>query len=93
MILRTPSGSGRCNAFASSHGAHIHTSRSSSVVRITGMAFGWIGSTMAFGEVSARLLWDAISARIKTLSEPEPKYFVINRAFAAAENVKISSES
>ena len=31
--------------------ARIHTSRSSSVVRITGMAFGWIGSTIAFGDV------------------------------------------
>jgi hypothetical protein len=29
----------------------IHTSRSSSVVRITGIAFGWIGSTTAFGNV------------------------------------------
>jgi hypothetical protein len=37
-ILSASSGSGRCNAFASSHGARIHTSRSSSVVRITGMA-------------------------------------------------------
>jgi hypothetical protein len=34
------SGNGRCNAFASSYGARIHTSRSSSVVRITGTAFG-----------------------------------------------------
>ena len=31
-------------------GAH-HTSRSSSVVRITGIAFGWYGSTTAFGAV------------------------------------------
>ena len=50
-ILSASSGSGRCSAFASSHGARIHTSRSSSVVRITGMALGWIGSTTAFGEV------------------------------------------
>ena len=42
------------SAFASSHGARIHRSRSSSVVRITGMAFGWIGSTTAFGDVAAR---------------------------------------
>jgi hypothetical protein len=33
------------------HGARIQTSRSSSVVRITGMALGWIGSTTAFGDV------------------------------------------
>jgi hypothetical protein len=31
-----------------SQGARIQTSRSSSVVRITGMALGWIGSTTAF---------------------------------------------
>ena len=45
------SGKGRYNAFASSHGARIQTSRSSSVVRITGIALGWIGSTTAFGVV------------------------------------------
>jgi hypothetical protein len=50
-ILSASSGSGRCNAFASSHGARIQTPRSSSVVRITGIAFGWIGSTTAFGDV------------------------------------------
>jgi hypothetical protein len=33
--------------------AHPDTSRSSSVVRISGMAFGWIGATIAF--VSVRL--------------------------------------
>ena len=44
-------GNGRCNALASSHGARIHTSRSSSVVRITGMALGWIGFTTALGAV------------------------------------------
>jgi hypothetical protein len=31
---------GRCNALASSHGARIQTSRSSSVVRITGWLHG-----------------------------------------------------
>ena len=36
-----------CSALASSHGARIHTSRSSSVVKITGMSFWWIGSTTA----------------------------------------------
>ena len=50
-ILSASSGNGRCSALASSHGARIHTSRSSSVVRITGMAFGWIGSTTEFGAV------------------------------------------
>src|SRR6201982_3210239 len=47
-ILSASSGNGRCKAFASSHGARIQTSRSSSVVRITGIAFGWIGFTTAF---------------------------------------------
>jgi hypothetical protein len=37
-MLRALSGNGRCNALASSHGARIHTSRSSSVIRITGIA-------------------------------------------------------
>ena len=50
-IPSASSGNGRCNTFASSHGARIQTSRSSSVVRITGIAFGWIGSTTAFGDV------------------------------------------
>ena len=50
-IFSASSANGRCNTFASSHGARIQTSRSSSVVRITGIAFGWIGSTMAFGDV------------------------------------------
>jgi hypothetical protein len=45
-ISITSSGKGRCNALASYHGARIQTSRfSSAVVRITGIAFGWIGST------------------------------------------------
>jgi hypothetical protein len=48
--LRASSGNGRCSAFALSHGAHPNA-RSSSVVRITGMAFAWIGSTTAFGDV------------------------------------------
>jgi hypothetical protein len=38
--LSAPSGSGRCSAFASSHGARIQTSSSSVVVRITGIALG-----------------------------------------------------
>jgi hypothetical protein len=50
-ILIASSGSGRCKALASSHGARSQTSRSSSVSRMTGMAFGWIGSTTAFGDV------------------------------------------
>jgi hypothetical protein len=50
-IFIASSGNGRCNALASSHGARIQTSRSSSLVRITGMAFGWIGSTTALEAV------------------------------------------
>jgi hypothetical protein len=39
-------------AAAPSHSTlRIQTSRSSSVVKITGIALGWIGSTMAFGAV------------------------------------------
>src|SRR5258708_6598581 len=46
-IMSASSGNGRCSAFASSQDARIQASRSSSVVRITGMAFVWIGSTIA----------------------------------------------
>src|SRR6266480_8095193 len=45
-ILSASSGNGRCSAFASSHGARIQMSRSSSVVKITGITFGWIGSDL-----------------------------------------------
>lgn len=41
-ILSGSSGNTRCNALAWSYGARIHSSRSSSVARITGMTFGWI---------------------------------------------------
>jgi hypothetical protein len=50
-IFKASSGNGRCSAFASSQGARIQTSHSSSLVKMTGIAFGWIGSTTAFGEV------------------------------------------
>lgn len=50
-MLGASSGNGGCGAFASSHRARIHTSRSSSLVRITGIALGCIGSTVAFGAV------------------------------------------
>jgi len=50
-LLSTHHRVGRCSAFASSHGGRSQTSRSSSVVKITGIAFGWIGATTAFGEV------------------------------------------
>lgn len=48
-ILSASSGNGRCSALASIYGARIQTSRSLSVVRITGFGFGRIASTMAFG--------------------------------------------
>ena len=51
ITIFSTSAKGRCNAFASCRGARIQTSRSSSVVRITGIALGWIGSTMALGDV------------------------------------------
>jgi len=50
-LARGGIGIGRCNRFASSHSARIQTSCSSAVVRITGIAFGWIGATIAFGAV------------------------------------------
>src|SRR3984957_4571063 len=50
-ILSVPSGSGRCNFMASSDGAVIQVSPSAGVVRITGIAFGWMVPTSAFGSV------------------------------------------
>jgi hypothetical protein len=50
-IFSRSSGNGRCNALASCQGARIQTSRSSSVVKITGIALGWIGPTIALGDV------------------------------------------
>jgi hypothetical protein len=52
-ILSASSDTGRCSALAFSYGARIETSRSSGVVKITGVAFGWVGSTTAFGAVVA----------------------------------------
>jgi hypothetical protein len=50
-ILSDPSESGRCSFKTSSGGAVIQASTSSGVVRITGIAFGWIAPTSAFGSV------------------------------------------
>src|ERR1700730_10812119 len=50
-IRSDPSGSGRCSFRASSGGAVIQVSTSSGVVRITGIAFGWMAPTSAFGSV------------------------------------------
>src|SRR5437879_3112631 len=49
-IFSTSSGNGLCSAFASSQGARRYIA-SSSVVGITGIAFGWIGATIALGTV------------------------------------------
>jgi hypothetical protein len=50
-ILSIPSGRGRCSFRASSVGAVIQVSTSARVVRIAGIAFGWIAPTSAFGSV------------------------------------------
>ena len=50
-ILSVPSGSGLCSIKASSDGPVIQVSTSSGVVRITGIAFGWMAPTSAFGSV------------------------------------------
>src|SRR5258705_11244250 len=50
-IRSAPSGSGRCSFRASSEGAVIQVSTSAGVVRITGIAFGWMAPTSAFGSV------------------------------------------
>jgi hypothetical protein len=48
-IVSMSSGRGLCSFRASSVGALSHTSYSSGVVRITGIALGWIGPTTPFG--------------------------------------------
>ena len=41
-------------SFASFQGARIHTSCSSALARITGIALEWIGSTIAVGDVVSK---------------------------------------
>jgi len=48
-IRSDPSGSGRCSFRASSGAAVIQVSTSAGVVRITGIACGWMAPTSAFG--------------------------------------------
>src|SRR5690242_5924615 len=50
-IFSDPSGSGRCSFKASSGAAVIQASTSSDVVRIKGIAFGWMAPTSALGAV------------------------------------------
>ena len=50
-ILSDPSESGRCSFKTSSGGAVIQVSTSSDVVRITGIALGWMVPTSALGSV------------------------------------------
>ena len=50
-ILELPSGRGRRNFSASIVPPSSHTSTSSGAVRITGIAFGWIGATIALAPV------------------------------------------
>jgi hypothetical protein len=71
MIFSASSGRGRCSAFASSAGARIHTSRSSSVVKITGIAFGWIGFTTAFASVVKKLRPPDASERVCLAQKPK----------------------
>lgn len=48
--MSRPAG-GRCSSGASSAGAVIQASTSSGIVRITGIAFGWMVRTSVFGSV------------------------------------------
>jgi hypothetical protein len=50
-ILSASSESGRCSSSASFYGAVNQSKISSQIVRITGIAFGWIGATTAFRSV------------------------------------------
>ncbi len=50
-IRNASSGIGRCSSSASGVSALSHRSTSAEVVRMTGMAFGWIGATIALASV------------------------------------------
>jgi len=50
-IRNTSSANGRCSASASPVSAASHWSTSAAVVRMTGMALGWIGATIALASV------------------------------------------
>src|ERR1700722_1805265 len=50
-MSRIPSGNGRCSLSASTVSPASQRSNSSVVVRITGMALGWMGATMALAVV------------------------------------------
>jgi hypothetical protein len=56
-ILNALSDSGRCSASASFGAAVSQASTSSCVVRMTGIALGWIGATIAFGIVVRKALY------------------------------------
>jgi hypothetical protein len=55
-IWSVSSGNGRCSFSASSGAAVIQVSTSDAVVRITGIAFGWMAPTSTFGAVVAGMV-------------------------------------
>jgi hypothetical protein len=72
----------RRSALASSHGARIQTSRSSSVIRIADIAFGWIGSTMAFGAVEDR---SQTNVRERLSAAPRSENIAVLRSAARSQ--------
>ena len=54
MIFRAWSSNGLCSFNAVSTGADIHRSNSARVVRMTGIAYGWIRPTIALGSVARK---------------------------------------
>ena len=71
-ILSVPSDSGRCSFKALSDDPVIEVSTSAGVVRITGIAFGWMAQTSEFGSVvrTRRGRW---SSRLPSPSAPSQR--------------------
>jgi hypothetical protein len=86
-ILSASSGNGLCSAFASSHGAGIHTSRSSSVVKINGMAFGinvrgdavWFRLMWRGGEVDAIFAFENQTNAPQWIREKSQEWLFANK--------------
>jgi hypothetical protein len=72
-IPSAPSGSGRCSFRVSSGGAVIQVSTSSGVVRITGIAFGWIAPTSAFGSVVSSGLYRLFASRMRGYDDAQAR--------------------
>jgi len=74
-IRSTSFGKGRCRASASVVSASSHWSTSAPVVRMTGIAFGWTGATIALASVvrKANNSWTTLDGRTLGASHTPPR--------------------